>query len=298
MSDATVDQDGPRHATYSYGDSSRPGVLLGFPLRQVLPVGVGILVATVGLMTGFLPLVVIGPVTGLLAAFGRWRGAPLYEFALPGLKLASRRGRATWTPTSLLAAGPGFETELPKELHGVALIETTWAWVPGPVAVVHDRTFGTVSATISAAATGFAMRSLVEQDDMLAVWGAALAPFARPQSPVARITLQEWSHPKGVASHRDLVASSLASRHGPHPDPAALADYDLLLDRQSPVTVSHDVTITLTVDLRRVRRRRHLPALDAAIGALGEEMELFVQRLDGAAMAPSAPLPPDELTCL
>ena len=186
-----------KHDTYSFGDSSRPGVLLGFPLRQVLPVGVGILVATAGLMTGLLPLVVIGPVAGLLAAFGRWRGAPLYEFALPGLKLAARRGRATWTPTSLLAAGPGFETELPKELQGLEVLETAWAWVPGPVSVVHDRPFGTVSATISAAATGFAMRSLSEQDGMLAVWGAALAPFARPQSPVARVTFQEWSYPEG-----------------------------------------------------------------------------------------------------
>ena len=40
------------------------------------------------------------------------------------------------------------------------------------------------------------------------------------------------------------------------------------------------------------------PPLDAAIGALGEELELFVQRLDGAGMAPSAPLSPDELSCL
>ena len=86
--------DGPKHATYSYGDSSRPGVLLGFPLRQVLPVGVGVLVATFGLMSGLFVLVVVGPVVGCVLAFGRWRGAPLYEFAWPGLGLLWHRGRS------------------------------------------------------------------------------------------------------------------------------------------------------------------------------------------------------------
>ena len=79
-------------------------------------------------------------------------------------------------------------------------------------------------------------------------------------------------------------------------DPAAFDDYEVLLERQAPVTVAHEVTFTVTVDLRRVRRRRQLGPLDAALAALGEELELFTQRLDGAGMAPSAPLSPDELT--
>jgi hypothetical protein len=287
-----------KHDSYSFGDSSRPGVLLGFPARQVIPVAVGVVVATFGLMTGLWPMVVGGPAVGALVAFGRWRGAPLYEFAVPGLKLAAHRGRSTWAPVSLLAAGPGFEQELPGELHGVALVETTWPWTSGPVAVVHDRSFDRVSATITVSADGFPMRSLSEQDAMLAVWGAAVAPFARPHSPVVRITWHEWSHPKGVASHRQLVAASLARRNGDHPDPRALADYDVLLDQQAPVTVAHEVTITVSVDLRRVRRRRGMAPFDAAVGALGEELELFVQRLDGAGMSPSPPLTPTDVSCL
>jgi len=87
VSDTTLDRAAPEHASYTYGDSSRPGVLLGFPLRQVVPVGVGVLVATVGLMAGLFVLVVVGPLVGAVVAFGRWRGAPLYEFAVPGLGL-------------------------------------------------------------------------------------------------------------------------------------------------------------------------------------------------------------------
>jgi hypothetical protein len=273
-------------------------VVLGFPLRQVLPVAVGMLVATAGLMTGLALLVVAGPVVGVVASFGRWRGAPLYEFLAPGCRLAWHRGRSTWTARSMLAAGPGFERDLPAELRGVELVETSWPWTPAPVGVVRDRASATVSATITAAATGFPMRSLGEQDAMLAMWGGALAPFARPHSPVSRVTWQEWSHAKGVDSHRQRVAELHAVRHGPHPDPKSLAEYDALLELQSPVTVSHEATITLTVDVRRVARRRRLGPIDAAIAALGEELELFVERLSTAALAPSPPLSPVELACL
>lgn len=293
MSEATS----PKHQTYSFGDSSTPGVLLGFPLRQVAPVAVGVLVATAGLMSGLVAFVVAGPAVGLVAAFGRWRGAPLYEFAWPGARVAARRGRARWTPTSLLSTGD-VDGELPKVMQGLVDGETSWPWTPGPVSVVRDRATGTVSATLTASTDGFPMRSPAEQDAMVATFGATLAPFARPQSPVCRVTWQEWAHPKGVASHRQLVATRLSARRAPHPDERGLDDYDGLLSQQAPITVAHEVTLTVTVDQGRVRRRRNLNAFDAAVVALGEELELFTQRLDGAGMAPSAPLSPSEVTAL
>ena len=298
MNDARLEPPETKHATYSYGDSSRPGVLLGFPLRQVLPVGVGVLVATFGLMAGLFVLVVVGPVVGCVLAFGRWRGAPLYEFAWPGLGLLWHRGRRTWTPVSLLGSGPGDASDIPAAMKGLSLVETSWPWTPAPVAVVRDRAAGTVSASLTASTDGFAMRSLPEQDVMATTYGATLASFARPQSPVCQIIWQEWSHPKGVASHRELVASRLESRRGPHPHPPALDDYEALLERQAPVTVAHEVTFTVTVDQRRVRRRRQMGSFDAALAALADELELFTQRLDGAGMDPSAPLAPNELTAL
>ena len=113
---------GPQHQTYSFGDSSTPGVLLGFPLRQVAPVAAGVLVATAGLMTGLIVLVVVGPALGLVVAFGRWRGTPLYEFALPGARLAAQRGRIRWTPTSLLTAGEKLSPAFPSAARETRLI--------------------------------------------------------------------------------------------------------------------------------------------------------------------------------
>ena len=112
MSDATIEPPEAKHATYSYGDSSRPGVLLGFPLRQVLPVGIGVLVATVGLMSGLVVLVIVGPVVGggvrvrSVSVARRCTSSPG-----PASGLLARRGRATWTPVSLLAAGAGSRRE-------------------------------------------------------------------------------------------------------------------------------------------------------------------------------------------
>ena len=218
-----------KHATYSYGDSSRPGVLLGFPLRQVLPVGVGVLVATVGLMAGLFVLVVVGPVVGCVLAFGRWRGAPLYEFAWPGLGLLWHRGRARGRRCRCWRRGRVEPSDIQASCRACRWWRRRGRGRRRPVAVVQDRPCGTVSATITASADGFAMRSLREQDVMAAMYGATLAPFARPQSPVCQIIWQEWSYPKGVAVAPRAGGVTPGARRGPHPHPPALDDYEALL---------------------------------------------------------------------
>ena len=45
------------------------------------------------LMGGVWLLVFGGPLVGLVVAFGRWRGTPLYEFAIPAVGLVAGRGR-------------------------------------------------------------------------------------------------------------------------------------------------------------------------------------------------------------
>ena len=235
-----------------------------------------------------------------MLAFGRWRGAPLYEFALArGAACCGIGVGRTWTPVSLLAPGPGDDGDAARRRWRAC----RWWRRRGrgrrrPVAVVRDRAAGTVSATITASTDGFAMRSLAEQDVMVTTFGATLASFARPQSPVSRIIWQEWSHPKGVARTASWwrhawrrVGDRIRIRR-------RSTTTTLLLERQAPVTVAHEVTFTVTVDQRRVRRRRQMGSFDAALAALGEELELFTQRLDGAGMAPSAPLSPNELTTL
>ena len=88
-----------------------------------------------------------------------------------------------------------------------------------------------------------------------------------PSSPVANATWHEWTHPVGSYAHRDFLASiGVPSRVA---DPAA-ADYLALVDQQAPVTVAHDILVTVTVDQRLVRARRtsssrHAAALAALV---------------------------------
>jgi len=89
------------HAQYRFGDAAPLGLLLGIPARQAAPIIVGVLWLTMMLMAQ-LPLVGMpGPVLGVGVAFGRFRGVPLFEIALPALRLGARR--RAWTRTSLLA---------------------------------------------------------------------------------------------------------------------------------------------------------------------------------------------------
>ena len=108
-------------ARYRFGDGSRAGVLLGLGLRQALPLVLGCLWLTLWLMAQ-LPLVgAAGPLVGVVVSFGRWRRAPLFDVAVPGVRLMwSRwRHRETWVRRSLLAAGPGFDNDLPTPLAGL-----------------------------------------------------------------------------------------------------------------------------------------------------------------------------------
>lgn len=90
---------------YRFGGSGRPGVLLGLGWRQSAPLVAGCVWLTLGLMAGY-PLVgMIGPVTGAVVSFGRWRGVPVFDIAIPGVRLGvlRRTKRDTWMRHPLLA---------------------------------------------------------------------------------------------------------------------------------------------------------------------------------------------------
>ena len=184
---------------------------------------------------------------------------------------------SAWTPTSLLAAGAETEPTCPPALQGLSIGETSWPWTPGPVAVVRDRACGTVSATMSAATDGFPMRSSASRTQC---WPRSGRRWRR--SPVRRArchgsrgrsgrTRRGW--PATASSSRRRLAARRRSASG---SGVRWPTTTCCSTQQAPVTVAHEVTMTVTVDLRRVRRRRNLVALDAALVALGEELELFV----------------------
>lgn len=283
-------------AKYRFGDTISATVLLGRPIRQIAPIILGFGLLVISLMLGVPLLGLLGPIGGAAIAFGRWRKAPLYEVAIPGTRLLWRKRRRThrWVRKSLLGAGAGYENDLPPSLTGIELLEVSAHWIVGTpnYAVLWDSKAGTVSAVVPVSALGFPVASPTEQDGLVQSWGAALAPLARAQNPVSRVIWQEWSRPEGVASHREFLATA----GGLSQTTAAMHDYQQLLAQQGPFSIAHEVTLTVQVDLQRVKARRTTSQIDAAIEVLSEELALLTNRLNAAEIRVLTPLDPMELS--
>lgn len=282
--------------TYRFSDPQRPGLLLGLSARQAVPLVAGILLLAVALQTGLPPFVgLVAPVVGTVVALGRWRGAPLTETLAPGTRLvmAKARGKRRWMRPPLV--GDNTNHDLPKLLRGLELLETESPIDPNRmVALVCDRPAGTLTAVLRVHGHGFPLTSAREQDAMLAAWSGALSPFARERCPITSIAWQEWAHPVTSADHADFLRSVGIHDRGLD---EVVADYVALLDQQAPVTIAHDVLVTITASLKRVRARRSNPSrLRAGMEALLEEMRLFVARLEGAGLSVDEPLDAIELS--
>jgi hypothetical protein len=236
---------------------------------------------------------VAGPILGATVAFGRVRGIPLAEVALPGAMLGVRRlrRRRTWVAAPLLGQLGRGEDALPRSLAGLRIVESELDHC-APMAVVLDDRAGTLTATLRVSGRGFPLASAEEQDAMVAAWGAALTPFARERCPVVRVTWTEWAHPVGTDAHLEFMHETGVDTR----DTPAAADYRALVEHQAPATVGHEVLVSVTIDRRRVRRsRRSASRLDAAIDALGDEMRLLGSRLDAAGLTANRPLTSAEL---
>lgn len=156
-------------ARYRFGDPARASLLLGLSLRQSIPLVIGVLWLTLSLMAGLAALGVVGPIVGLGLAFGRWRRAPLFDVAAPGLRLwwTRRRGRGPWVKASLLGAGPGFDDDVPPPLAGLGVLDVPVDWQAArrTAAVVHDQRSGSVSMVLQATGAGFPVASLASRTD-------------------------------------------------------------------------------------------------------------------------------------
>ena len=264
--------DTARHAAYSRSGTRRGrGCCSASRCARCCRSAVGVLVATVGLMTG---LVAVG--RGRPGGAGWWRrsgagaGPRSTNSRCPAPRSGLAQGRATWTPASLLAAGPGFE---PTGRGSCA----AWSWWrrrgrgrPGRSAVVRDRPFQTVSATITAAATGFPMRSLREQDAMLAALGRGAGPVRPAAQPgvadhLAGVVAPQGCRPPPRAGRRAAGASRRAASGSGRRWPTTTPCWTCRHRSRSPTRS----TITLTVELRRVRRRRQTQPVRRRPGRVG-----------------------------
>jgi hypothetical protein len=122
------------------------------------------------------------------------------------------------------------------------------------------------------------------------LWGDALAGFCSERTAVSRVRVTEWAAPAGVVAHERYLAIAGARAAGSE----AHASYAQLLADAGPAATTHDLLVTVTVDLRRVPRRQGARQADAeqATDVLQEELRLLTGRLETAGLTVDPPLSP------
>jgi len=281
---------------YRFGPLDQAGWILGLGATQCVLLAGGLLTGGIALRASGSILTAAAPaLLAVAAAFGRWQARPLHQWFAPLTSWAALRARGLdrWG-AQILDLGRTGTPELPPFLAGLRFLEIPAA-TRGPrasgVGVVVDPTGQLLSATIRARGREFALLEPREQIRILDAWGAALGAFCREQSPVVRIAWTEWAAPASLENHLAFVRE----HHHDTPTGARLAEYLDLVGNAGPLTTSHEILITLTVDRRRVRRPRATDADEAALETLLEELRLFSARLEQAGVAVEAPLSPGDL---
>jgi len=294
MTEASV----PAERSYRFAPLDRTGLLLGLSGVQCGLLGVGIFAAGGLLQVGVHPAITLLPlIVGAVLAFGAWDGYRLREL-LPllgshGLRRAA--GLTGWrAPLPLLSGTPGDQERqpaLPPFLAGLVLFDAgPVGWAPGSsgVGVVRDLRERTLSASLQVGGREFSLVDRPEQERILAGWGDVLGGFCSERRAVSRVRVSEWAAPSGVEEHQRFL-----SAHGRPTSPEAGASYEALLAQAGPMAVRHEVLLTVTLDLRRIRGARRTEAgrpEDIATDALLEELRLLASRLDSAGLAPGPPL--------
>jgi len=281
--------------TYRFAPLDRTGVLLGLSGGQCALVGLGILIGGGLLRAGTNPAVSLVPlVVGVVLALGAWDGRRIHE-VLPLLgrhRMVQLSGRAAWrAPLPLLSgwdADRAKQPALPPFLAGLELFDAgrvAWAPTVDGVGVVHDRRERTLSATLSVRGGEFSLVERSEQDRILAGWGDVLGGFCTERGTLSRVRVTEWAAPSGIGEHERFVAD-----HAQPENAAARASYDALLAQAGPTAVTHEVLVTVTVDLRKVRGRSGEQPEDIGTDTLLEELRLLAGRLEASGLLPGAPL--------
>ena len=280
--------------SYRLEPPDRTGALLGLSHRVIATLAAGLVVAVVAFSKGSLPAGIAAAAVAVGLTVVRFDGGPLVETV--GVRIGFwRQQRKTsggrWyapLPLPVEGTGPVWPPALDGQLllavgpdeHGVAGV--------GEIGVVWDRPAGTMSATVTVAGRHFGLVDPADQDRALARWGEALAGFVRDASPVTAVCWSEWAAPAGISDHLAYL-----DRHCHQPDSPAAHAYREVVAGSGPAAICHEVTVTVTVQTGRARRRRassgKTTARQAAIAALVGELRLFGDRLAAGGLAVSAP---------
>jgi len=296
MSDETAGR------VYRFPPLDRTGWLLGLSGAQCLTLAAGTLAAGLLLDTRAPAPAVLAPLAlAAVVAFAPWDGRPAHQWlpALARTGFLHLAGRHTWvTELPLLPSRPEGarpHPSLPTFLDGITLTDSGPldrnggpATPPGGIGVVIDGRQRTASASLRAVGRGFALLERTEQDRLVALWGDVLAGFCAERSAVRSVRVTEWTGPDALGEFTRFADDRRrASAESP-----ALHSYRELLADAAATATRHDVLVTVTVALNRLRRRRRgkTSSEDAATTVLLEELRLLSGRLDAAGVGVAGPL--------
>lgn len=273
------------------------GWMFGLSLIQLLTVAFGVaagtvLMVVVSVSVGVALMVVV---VGLGAA--RLGGSSLLESIPLGVRFVRSqiRDEAIWFE-SVPVLGGDPESSAPPALAGQELLVVDAAQVglgaPGTqVAVSHDRDGDMIAASLRVSGRQFGLLERAEQDWMVDAWGNAIGAFVSERSPVVSVRWSQWAAPAGLDEHRAWVGEHLAAE----PLTDVQEAYETLLREAGSQAIRHEVLVTVTVAVGKVKRRRdETDRVSSAAEALLGEMRLFAQRLEGAGLIVSGVLTPSE----
>ena len=273
------------------------GWMFGLSLVQLLTAALGValgtvIMVTVNVLAGAAVMVIV---VGLGVA--RIGGTSLLESIPLGVRFArSRVGTESVWFQAVPLLGGDTEVPAPPALSGQELLVVDAAQVglgsPGTqVAVSHDRQGDLVAASIRVSGRQFGLLERAEQDWLIEAWGNAIGSFVSERNPVVSVRWSQWAAPAGLDEHRNWVGEHLAAE----PLTEVRAAYEALLREAGSQATRHEVLVTVTVAVGKVRRRRtDADRVSNAAESLLGEMRLFAQRLEGAGLVVSGVLSPPE----
>lgn len=303
----TADSDADRGVSarrYRFPPLVRAGVFGSLSTLQAVVLAAGGGLTFVLLLARVFPYGLAPAAVAAVLAFKRVGGLELAEWLPARVGFWRRRQARRWfRPIPLLGSNHDHPVPLPAQLDGLELFDVDANWITGHArisgfGVIVDRAHATVSAVLRVAGDGqFALATAPEQDHRVSGWGVALAGFCREHSPVTCIGWQEWCTTTPPPHTPPQAAVTVV---GPPVDGVLLARdaYQDLLERVAPCEVRHEVLVTVTVDLSRLRarRRQSVSQLAAGFAALSDEVRLFTARLEAAGLRVDRPLTAVEIT--
>jgi hypothetical protein len=233
-------------------------------------------------------------------SFTPWAGRRLYEMVptMARFSLRAATDQNRWLAPIPLAGVDGRplgNAPLPRCLVGLEIRgvpRPAWAGPSmAPLGLAVDRRTGAVTGVVAVKGSEFQLVTEAEQHHRISGWGLVLAQFARESAPLSRICWHEWSSPAPLSEHLGWLAA--------HSDPAAAAagPYRDLLAGQSASVARHELRVTVTVDPRRLRRRRRSGgrARGDAVASAVHLLQVLTQRCRAAGLVVSPPLAPAQI---